>query len=662
MAVRTLTISLSAIGALLGADALPTVGSSNYQVKETHPVPRSWKATGPANKRESINLQIGLKQRNEGLVERHLIEVSDPDHERYGQHLTAAEIADIVRPEAASVSQVHAWLAEHGIEDIDYSPAKDWISIVVPIEKAEELLQTTYLKFEHLDGHSISRAPEWSLPAHLHEHIDVVQPTTSFFKPKAAVEHKVSGPVLDEETVETQSWWEHTGKYKYGDHHGKGNISDPSFCNVSFTTLDCLRTLYGTIDYKVQAADKNSIGVNNYLNETGRRDDAYQFLKEFRPEAAQAAYDFEFEIIDNGANYQGPNITKVKEDGVDVEGNLDAQLVLGVSYPTPMKAYNTGGMPPFKPSLSTPTDTNEPYLAFLNHVLGQDNLPHVFSSSYGDDEQTIPESYARRVCSGFAQLGARGISYFVSSGDAGVGADGTCKSNDGKNTTEFLPNFPTSCPWVTSVGGTANFAPETAVERFASGAGFSNYFTAPDYQQKTVNKYVKSLNGQFDGLYNKTGRAYPDVAAQGNHDVIVWAGTVRTVGGTSASSPNFAAVIALVNDALLAKGKKPLGFLNPWLYSKAYKTFTDVTIGSSYGCNTTGFPAQKGWDAVTGWGTPVSHPRHDPTFSCYTELTCITELWQARRRCFQEALICEYDMMKCLEVIRANNDTSSHRH
>lgn len=117
---------------------------------------------------------------------------------------------------------------------------------------------------------------------------------------------------------------------------------------------------------------------------------------------------------------------------------------------------------------------------------------------------------------------------------------------------------------------------------------------------------MASLKGQFDGLYNKTGRAYPDVAAQGNHDVIVWANKVRTVGGTSASSPTFAAVIALVNDALLAAGKKPLGFLNPWLYSKAYKTFTDVTIGSSYGCNTTGFPAQKGWDAVTGFGTPVS--------------------------------------------------------
>jgi tripeptidyl-peptidase-1 len=640
MAVRTLTISLSALSALLGANALPTIATSDYQVKETHSVPRSWKAAGPADKRETINLQIGLKQRNEGLVERHLIEVSDPTHERYGQHLTATEVADIVRPDEASIAQVHEWLAAHGIEDIDYSPAKDWISIVVPIEKAEELLQTTYTKFEHLDGHSISRAPEWSLPIHLHEHIDVVQPTTSFFKPRGQIEAKVSGPVLDSHSAEDQSWWEREGKYKYGGHHVKGNVSDPSFCNVSFTTLDCLRTLYGTIDYKTQAADKNSIGINNYLNETSRRDDAYQFLKEFRPEAAQAAYDFEFEIIDGGANYQGPNITKVKEDGVDIEGNLDAQLVLGVSYPTPMKAYNTGGMPPFKPSLSTPTDTNEPYLAFLNHVLAQDDLPYVISSSYGDDEQTIPYAYAKRVCAGFAQLGARGITYVVSSGDSGVGADGTCYTNDGQNKYQFGPSFPTSCPWVTSVGGTANFNPETAVERFASGAGFSNYFSAPDYQTKTVNKYVKSLKGQFDGLYNKTGRAYPDVAAQGNHDVIVWAGIVRTVGGTSASSPNFAAIIALVNDALLAKGKKPLGFLNPWLYSKAYKTFTDVTIGSSYGCNTTGFPAQKGWDAVTGWGTPVSIILLLVIFLSDIKLTCRTELPQARRCCFQEALKC----------------------
>jgi tripeptidyl-peptidase-1 len=47
-----------------------------------------------------------------------------------------------------------------------------------------------------------------------------------------------------------------------------------------------------------------------------------------------------------------------------------------------------------------------------------------------------------------------------------------------------------------------------------------------------------------------------------------------------------------------------MGFINPWLYSRGYAGFTDVTNGSSFGCNTAGFPARPGWDAVSGFGTP----------------------------------------------------------
>lgn len=65
-----------------------------------------------------------------------------------------------------------------------------------------------------------------------------------------------------------------------------------------------------------------------------------------------------------------------------------------------------------------------------------------------------------------------------------------------------------------------------------------------------------------------------------------------------------AGIFALVNDALLAAGRPTLGFVNPWLYSSAYTAFTDITNGSSYGCDTEGFPATVGWDAVCGFGTP----------------------------------------------------------
>ena len=232
----------------------------------------------------------------------------------------------------------------------------------------------------------------------------------------------------------------------------------------------------------------------------------------------------------------------------------------------------------------------------------------MISSSYSDDEQTVPYSYAKTVCNLFAQLGARGVTFLVSSGDSGVGANGTCLSNNGKNTSRFLPEFPNSCPYITSVGGTKDFNPEVAAldptSGFTSGGGFSNYFPRPAYQDDIVPAYIHSLGTEFSHLYNKTGRGYPDLAAQGQAFMTIWNGTVVPLDGTSASAPTVAGILTLVNDALIAAGKPPLGFLNPALYSGLSKAFTDITSGSAAGCNSSGFPAQVGWDAVTGFGSP----------------------------------------------------------
>lgn len=332
------------------------------------------------------------------------------------------------------------------------------------------------------------------------------------------------------------------------------------------------------------------------------------YLEKFRPEAAGVANTFQDVKIAGAQDNQGILSAEQLEAELNIEGDLDGELVIGISWPTSFMSWSTGGSPPFVPDLFSPTDTNEPYLDWLTYVLAQDALPQVISSSYGDDEQTVPYSYAKRVCDGFKQLTARGISILVSSGDWGVGTNGTCFSNSNDSKPMFVPVFPASCPWVTTVGGTAGFEPEVAVSRFGSGAGFSNYFPMPEYQMDAVDGYLDHIGDLYQGLYNRSGRGYPDVAAQGNHDVIVWEGNVTTVGGTSASAPTFAAVVALVNDALIAAGKPPLGFLNPWIYGGAFAALTDIVEGSSIGCNTSGFPAETGWDAVTGFGTPVSSP------------------------------------------------------
>jgi len=76
-----------------------------------------------------------------------------------------------------------------------------------------------------------------------------------------------------------------------------------------------------------------------------------------------------------------------------------------------------------------------------------------------------------------------------------------------------------------------------------------------------------------------------------------------SVGGTSASSPTVAGIVALLNDYRIANGKSSVGFLNPLLYSTGVAGLNDITSGSNPGCETNGFSAGTGWDPVTGLGT-----------------------------------------------------------
>lgn len=118
--------------------------------------------------------------------------------------------------------------------------------------------------------------------------------------------------------------------------------------------------------------------------------------------------------------------------------------------------------------------------------------------------------------------------------------------------------------------------------------------------------YIKSIGNLNDGLYNKSGRGYPDVSAQSSNYLIETGGGPNTVGGTSAACPTFASVVALLNDYRLSKGQSTLGFLNPLIYTKLGGSpgLFDVTTGSNNGCNTKGFPAKSGWDPASGYGTP----------------------------------------------------------
>ncbi|KAI0666435.1 peptidase S8/S53 domain-containing protein [Trametes maxima] len=233
------------------------------------------------------------------------------------------------------------------------------------------------------------------------------------------------------------------------------------------------------------------------------------------------------------------------------------------------------------------------FLEFIESVLDMTNPPLVLSTSYGINEDELGEDVAANLCRLYAQAGGRGISLIFNTGDGGVSG---CMT---QQCTSFVPTFPSS---MTSVGATAGIEPEVATS-FSCG-GFSNIFERQDYQNAVVDTYLEQLGTTDNGLFEPTGPAFPDIAAQGENIEIVLAQQFGIVSGTSCATPIAASMFALLNDLLLAQNRPPLGFLNPLLYALAGgPVFTDITSGGNPGCGTAGVPALQGRDPVTGLGT-----------------------------------------------------------
>jgi tripeptidyl-peptidase-1 len=140
-----------------------------------------------------------------------------------------------------------------------------------------------------------------------------------------------------------------------------------------------------------------------------------------------------------------------------------------------------------------------------------------------------------------------------------------------------------------------------------SGGGFSTMFSQPSWQASQVANYL-SANAKSlppSSYWNATGRAYPDVSAFSVGFAVVVDLVPTPVDGTSCATPTFSGVIALINDLKLNAGKPPLGPLNQWLYGLRAGT-NDIVEGCNQGClGQHGFCAAKGWDPVTGLGSPL---------------------------------------------------------
>lgn len=168
---------------------------------------------------------------------------------------------------------------------------------------------------------------------------------------------------------------------------------------------------------------------------------------------------------------------------------------------------------------------------------------NVISASYGQAEADLPLNYVKRQCNEFMKLALAGHSILVASGDYGVGSfpgDGTtiggtgCLGPNANGQYVLNPQYPSGCPYITSVGGTMLYANQTVLDpesvmhvnlsgtaqNFTSAGGFSNYFSQPSYQQAAVATYFAQNNPPYPyysgigvntstttGIYNRIGRA-----------------------------------------------------------------------------------------------------------------------------------------------------------
>merc|ERR1711907_95699 len=246
-----------------------------------------------------------------------------------------------------------------------------------------------------------------------------------------------------------------------------------------------------------------------------------------------------------------------------IESMLDTEYITGVAEGVTTWVYSY-------PSVDFCSDL----LTWASDVAGDSTHPYVVSLSYGSQKIDFCDSTVRtRLSEDVQKLGAMGITVVIASGDDGSGGISRQGSNNGK----LSPSFPASIPEALSVGATffdsGLSGEEMATTQFGSGGGFSYDYDMPSYQSAAVKGYLAKNPKTGTKTYATNGRGSPDVSLLGEQFEVYTSGifgriTKEAVGGTSASTPSWGAIISLLNEECLSAsgGSKTLGFVNPLFY------------------------------------------------------------------------------------------------
>jgi subtilase family serine protease len=284
-----------------------------------------------------------------------------------------------------------------------------------------------------------------------------------------------------------------------------------------------------------------------------------------------------------------------------------------------------------------------PQMMAAEDYIVRNHLATVISMSLGAAEESFASTKSLlNLRYAFINAAKNGVTVLAASGDGGT-ANGT-KAPVGKGGT-LVPyptvGWPASDPLVTGIGGTylctdasapatgprttaggppatcAAFPTQAEIGWTFSGGGFSHVFTKPDYQNTlpTGSTAITATRGVPDVAFQASAGTgalvYLTLPPDGNSGLLCGGAPCSTgwydIGGTSLSTPQWAGLVAIA--AQLNGGG--LGLINPGLYKiggdpqRYAADFYDITTGRNQADATIpGYPATKGWDPITGLGTP----------------------------------------------------------
>jgi tripeptidyl-peptidase-1 len=511
-------------------------------------VPPEWKPSGEnVNLDERMDAMVGLKRASPEQLDKIFWEVSTPGSPGFLAHYSWEAMGKVVRPSEHALGAAVGFLASHGATGIQVAAHGDYITASLKLRDLESMTSGKFVEFVHgVTGRRLVRLTGGvQLPAAFADYVDTFTGLHGF-------------PLFEGQPSANES--------------AGATAVTPSIINKQYS-----------IAAVTKSGKNNTQSIGQFQGQYVSPTDLSSFCAKYKPDGGSCAID-KF-IGTNTGTHPG------------VESMLDVEYIMGVGQGIPTWVYS---YPNF--------DFCADLLKWASDVASNPEHPYVVSLSYGSQKIDFCDTATiQRLSQDVQKLGAMGITVLIASGDDGSGGISRQGSNKGK----LSPSFPASIPYALAIGSTwfqnGESGAEEAATQFGSGGGFSYDYPIPSYQTSQVKGYLAKSPKTGTSTFAENGRGTPDVSLLGQAFQVIVNKRTEGVGGTSASTPTWGAIISLLNEVCLtaSSGAKTLGFVNPLLYQNP-DAFTDITVGTNAIGNNkaSGWTCTEGWDAATGLGTP----------------------------------------------------------